>query len=128
MAEIVTDPMATVSAVEEPETPDIMVVETRTTMPRLPRIDPTSATAKFTSRRETPPYSMRPQARMNKGADVRGKDANTVKNRWGTTTVGTPDPIAPSHATTPRATPTCAPATRRRTRAPNRNGIKAGQC
>ncbi len=97
--------------------------ETSTTIPRLPLIGPTSAIAKFTSRRDTPPYSMSPPARMNRGAEMRGKESRTVKNRWGTTTAGTPDPIAPSQATIPMATPTCAPATRSRTRAPKRNGV-----
>jgi hypothetical protein len=81
MAEMVTDPIATVSAVDEPETPDIMVVETSTTIPRLPLIGPTSAMAKFTRRRDTPPYSMSPPARMKRGAEMRGNESRTVKNR-----------------------------------------------
>src|SRR6266568_514930 len=55
IAEIVTEPIAAVSAVDEPETPESRVVETRTTMPRLPRMGPTSAIAKLTSLRDTPP-------------------------------------------------------------------------
>src|SRR5436189_6355673 len=77
MAEIVTEPMATVSAVDDPDTPDIMLVATSTTMPRLPLIGPTMAMAKFTSLRDTPPTSISPPARMKSGAEISGNESST---------------------------------------------------
>jgi hypothetical protein len=62
-----SDPIADTSATVDPEIPEKNASATTTAMPRPPRRWPISTRARWTSRAEMPPVSIRPPARMKSG-------------------------------------------------------------
>ena len=79
---IMIEPMAAVSAAEDPETPEKKIVATMTTCASPPRTWPTSTLAKRTSRAEMPPVSMNRPARTKKGTAKSGKESRPVNSFW----------------------------------------------
>ncbi len=84
------EPMAAVSAAEEPETPEKKIVATMTTWASPPRMWPTRTLAKRTSRAEIPPVSMKRPARMKKGTARSGKESRPVNIFWARIVSGMP--------------------------------------
>ena len=82
------EPMAAVSAAEEPDSPENIMVDSTTTIPRPPRMWPTSTLASWISRMDMPPVSMRPPARMKKGTASSGKESSPVNILWATMVSG----------------------------------------
>jgi len=79
MGGIIVEPMAETSAIVEPEMPEKMYSAMTTAMARPPRIQPTSAWAKTTSRTAMPPVSMSAPARMKSGM-ARRTNESTARN------------------------------------------------
>ncbi len=86
MGGIMVEPMAETSATVEPEIPEKMYSATTTAMESPPRIQPTSACARRTSRTAMPPVSMRAPARMKRGM-ARSTKESTPSNVCLTITV-----------------------------------------
>ena len=72
-------PMAETSATVEPEMPEKMYSATTTAIARPPRIQPTSACARRTSRTAMPPVSISAPARMNSGMASSTKESTAWK-------------------------------------------------
>ena len=83
---------ALLSAVPEPETPEISMVAPTAIMARLARNRPRSAAAKAMIRRAMPPSSMMLPASMKSSTAMIGKESSEVNMRWATTTSGTLPP------------------------------------
>src|SRR5690606_19291317 len=73
---ISTEPIAAVVAEEEPETVANNMEVSTATAPRPPRIHPTRALARRTSRRAIPPDCISVPARMKNGTAIRLKESS----------------------------------------------------
>ncbi len=82
-------PMEATVAGLEPEMAPKKAEETTVMMPSPPGIEPMRVLAKFTSRLEMPPPSIRPPASMKKGMAMNGKESTDVNMRCTTTSGGT---------------------------------------
>ena len=88
MAGISSEPTAETSAAEEPEMPEKRYSLTTVVMPRPPRMCPTSARAKPTSRSVMPPVFMRSPASTKSGIASSRNESMPPIMRWGTTISG----------------------------------------
>ncbi len=71
MLGIITEPTAAASAMAAPETPAIIMFTITTTYDSPPRMLPTAASAKATSRRVIPPAFISSPAKMKNGTAIR---------------------------------------------------------
>jgi hypothetical protein len=99
MAGSVTEPIAAVSALEEPEMPENSMVASTTTRPRPPRIPPTNTVASATMRRAMPPCPMMAPDRMNSGMARSGNES-----MWARVLNAYAAPSMPAHIRRKRAT------------------------
>ena len=114
MAGIMIDPIAAVSAVEEPDIPENNIVESTTTIPIPPLMCPTRLLANLVKRTEIPPVSINSPARMKRGAANKGNESNPVKIRCGTITMGKlPVEITAKREEIPSANPIGTPIAKR---------------
>ena len=88
MAGMSSEPTAETSAADEPEMPENRYSLTTVVMPRPPRMCPTSARAKPTSRSVMPPVFIRSPASTNSGSASSRKESIPPIMRWGTTIRG----------------------------------------
>jgi hypothetical protein len=88
MAGIITEPIAAVSAVVEPDIPEKKTSDTIETMPRPFLKWPTRALDRLTSLTEIPPVSIKEPARMNRGMARKVKESEPEKIICGRITRG----------------------------------------
>ena len=110
---MVVEATADTSATVEPEIPEKMYSAATTAMPRPPRTQPTSATARSTSRRAMPPLSMSDPARTKSGKARRTNESTWWSICCTVTATGAGEArMAPTKPAAPTATATGAPTTR----------------
>ncbi len=83
-------PVPAASARAEPLMPAKKTLTSTFTWPRPPRMWPTRALAKSTSRSVSLPLVMRSAARMKNGIAIMGKESMPLKARCGKTSMGIP--------------------------------------
>ena len=79
----ITDPMAAVFALPDPQIAPKKNVEIVTTIPRPPRIRPKNTSVRSTIRRAIPPYDMIAPAKIKNGMASNVKESNPDINFWG---------------------------------------------
>ena len=82
------EPIAAVSAVEEPVMPAKTMDARTQTMARLPLIKPMHALANATILFDIPPVSIKFPASMKRGMAMIGQESSAENTRWAHTTIG----------------------------------------
>src|SRR5258706_2015399 len=109
MPGIITEPMAAVSAVAEPDRSAKNMLATMVTCPMPPRMKPTSACEKSMIRLETPPESMMAPVSMKNGIARRPKLLRLANSCCGMTSSGVPVEASAIVAARPMHTATGTP-------------------
>lgn len=84
----IIDPIAAVSAVEDPETPAKIIDAKTVIIPKLPLTKPNISLAKFTILFDIPPLSIKFPANIKNGIAIIGHESNAANILWGMTIKG----------------------------------------